>query len=83
MRIFILRHYYFYREKLLENICKVLEHSHILLGDSSSRLAIRMVSDVTQGRGAQLTYFMVCTNDVENLNFVYHILTLYVAVTAT
>ena len=43
-------------------ICKDLNLSKVLMGDTAGQLAIRLISFVSQGRGGQLSYEMVCLN---------------------
>ena len=41
------------------DVARELGLSKLLLADSSTRLAVRMLSNITQGRGAHLAYEMV------------------------
>ena len=41
------------------DVARELGFSKLLLADSSTRLAVRMLSNITQGRGAHLAYEMV------------------------
>ena len=48
-----------HRHRLLVDIARELGFSKLLLAHSATRLAVRMLADITQGRGAHLAYQMV------------------------